>query len=466
MAKHLTRRQMLGYASGSIAPGVFSTLPGLLLLYYMTNTLGVGAGLAGVIVLLPKLWDVVINPFVGMRSDLTKSRFGARVPFIATGSIVLAVTLAILFSVPHLSEFWTCAWVLIAYTLCNTGYALFETPYVAVPAEITDDYDERTVLNGWRMVILTLGILISGGVAPGIVSAAGNGRAGYAVMGIAIGVTVAVCGLFCARQILRTPVVQHRATTAPLREQLRLLRTNKPFAVLLGAYFGQTVAIGAQLAAVPYFATYTLHNKSAVTIVFLALVGPALIVMPMWVRRSAGLRKKRAMVESSLVYAAGSLVLVFAPELPHIETYLVSAVLGIGFAGMQMVPYAMLPDTIDAGADGVSDGQAGGLAGLWIGGETLGFALGAAILSGVLALAHFHSTVDAHRVAQTASALSAVRYGFALLPPVLLMITLPLLRWYRVDGLQPTPATADNHPDTPSDSSLESTPEATDVQRA
>jgi glycoside/pentoside/hexuronide:cation symporter, GPH family len=439
MANRLSRRQMLGYASGSIAPGVFSTLPGLLLLYFMTNTLGIGAGLAGVIVLGPKLWDVVINPFVGMRSDLTRSRYGARVPYIAVGSVVLAVTLAVLFAVPHLSELWTCVWVLIAYTLCNTGYALFETPYVAVPAEITDDYDERTVLNGWRMVILTLGILISGGLAPGIVSLGGNGRAGYAVMGVVIGLIVAACGLYSAKQIAAIPVVRHRATTASLRDQVRLLRSNRPFAVLLGAYFGQTLAIGAQLAAVPYFATYTLHNKSAVTIVFLALVGPALVVMPMWVRRSAGQRKKRAMIESSVVYAAGSLVLVFTPELPHVAVYLVAAVLGIGFAGMQMVPYAMLPDTIDAGANGASidrvgDGQAGGLSGLWIGGETLGFALGAAILSGVLALARFHSTVDAHRVAQSAGALSAVRYGFALLPPLLLLATLPLLRLYRVDG--------------------------------
>ena len=434
MAKHLSREQMLGYASGSIAPGVFSTLPGLLLLYYMTNTLGVGAGLAGVIVLLPKLWDVVINPVVGMRSDAPRTRYGARVPYIATGSVVLAVTLAVLFSVPHLSEVWICAWVLVAYTLCNTGYALFETPYVAVPAEITDDYDERTVLNGWRMVILTIGILIAGGFAPGLVSLGGSGRAGYALMGVVIGLVVAGCAALLRPSDRADACGPAPCDDSAVARAAAAAAVQQPFAILLGAYFGQTLAIGAQLAAVPYFATYTLHDKNAVVIVFLALVGPALLVMPMWVRRSEGLRKRRAMVESSVVYAAGSLALIFAPELPHVATYLIAAVLGIGFAGMQMVPYAMLPDTVDAGAFGEDDGQAGGLSGLWIGGETLGFALGAAILSGVLAIAHFHSTVDAHPVAQTPGALSAVRYGFALLPPLLLLVTLPLLHWYPIDG--------------------------------
>ena len=431
----LSRRQKLGYATGSIAPGVFSTLPGLLLLYYLTNTLGVSAGLGGVIVLLPKIWDVIINPIVGIRSDGTKTRWGARVPFIAAGSTLLAVTLAVLFAVPHLPLVWTCVWVLLAYTLCNTGYALFETPYVAVPAEITSDYDERTRLNAWRMVILTIGILVSGGVAPGIVSLAGNGRAGYALMGVVVGLLVLVTGLISAREISRTPIVQVRATTAGLREQLRLMRANKPFAALLGAYFGQTLAIGAQLAAVPYFATYTMHDKGAVSVLFVGLVGPALVVMPLWVRRSERAGKSRAMVESSLLYAGGSVLLVAAPSFPQAAIFGVAALLGIGFAGMQMIPYAMLPDTIDAGApEGETDeGQAGGLSGLWIGGETLGFALGPAILAAIFAFAHFHSTVDAHAVPQTHSALEAVRYGFALLPPVLLLSTLPILTRYRLD---------------------------------
>jgi GPH family glycoside/pentoside/hexuronide:cation symporter len=94
----------------------------------------------------------------------------------------------------------------------------------------------------------------------------------------------------------------------------------------------------------------------------------------------------------------------------------------------------MLPDTVDAGAaanDG-GDAQAGALSGLWIAGETLGFALGPAILAVVLSIGHFHSTVDAHRVPQTSGALEAVRYGFTLLPAVLLLSTLPFLRAYRV----------------------------------
>src|SRR5579875_3358832 len=210
MAPHLSRRHSLGYATGSIAPGVFSTVPGLLLLYYLTNTLGVAAGLAGILVLLPKLWDVVINPAVGLASD----RRHGRASYIAAGSVLLPVGLVLLFAVPHLPLAALSVWVVVAYCLCATGYSLFEVPYVAVPAEITDDYDERTRLNGWRMVVLTIGILISGGLAPALVDLGGSGRLGYLLMGVVVGALVLAAGLFSAREIGRIPVVQRCASAA------------------------------------------------------------------------------------------------------------------------------------------------------------------------------------------------------------------------------------------------------------
>ena len=57
------------YALGSVGTGGFGTLPGLVLVYYLTDTLGVTALLAGVLVTLAKVWDVMIDPIIGARSD-------------------------------------------------------------------------------------------------------------------------------------------------------------------------------------------------------------------------------------------------------------------------------------------------------------------------------------------------------------------------------------------------------------
>ena len=74
-----------GYALGSLVTGAFGTVPGLLLLPYLTDTLGVAAGIAGLLVLAPKAWDVLINPVAGRISDRTRTSMGARRPFLLFG---------------------------------------------------------------------------------------------------------------------------------------------------------------------------------------------------------------------------------------------------------------------------------------------------------------------------------------------------------------------------------------------
>jgi len=63
----------IGYATGSLVTGAFGTVPGLLL-HYLTDALGVAAGLAGLLVLLPTAWDVLVDPIAGRLSDRTRTR--------------------------------------------------------------------------------------------------------------------------------------------------------------------------------------------------------------------------------------------------------------------------------------------------------------------------------------------------------------------------------------------------------
>ena len=70
----IARPVRVGYGLGSFCTGTFSTVPGLLLLYYLTNVIGVRAVIAGTAVFVPKAWDLIINPVVGRLSDRTRSR--------------------------------------------------------------------------------------------------------------------------------------------------------------------------------------------------------------------------------------------------------------------------------------------------------------------------------------------------------------------------------------------------------
>ena len=88
------------YAVGSIGTGGFGTLPGLVLTYYLTDNLGVTALLAGVIVTVSKVWDVVIDPVIGSLTDRDLAKRGTRRRLMLIGALSLPVLFALTFAVP------------------------------------------------------------------------------------------------------------------------------------------------------------------------------------------------------------------------------------------------------------------------------------------------------------------------------------------------------------------------------
>ena len=187
----LPRGVRIGYGSGSVATGAFGTVPGLMLLPYLTDELGIAALWAGVIVFLPKAWDVVLNPVAGRVSDRTVDPAGPRRPWLIRAGLMLAGAFALIFAAPDLGSRWLEAgWVLVFFVLAASAYAFFQVPYVAMPAEITTSYDERTRLMTWRVAILAFTIMLAGATAPVIRDAVG-GRDGYRVMGVVMAVLIA-----------------------------------------------------------------------------------------------------------------------------------------------------------------------------------------------------------------------------------------------------------------------------------
>lgn len=427
----LGRPVRVGYSLGSVATGSFGTVPGLLLLPYLTDTLGIAAVLAGAIVLLPKALDVVLNPIAGRISDRHQSPLGPRRPFLLRGGLALAACFALLFAAPDLgSRVVDATWVLLAFVGCATAYAFFQVPYIAMPAEITDDYTERTRMMTWRVAVLTIAILISGGSAPAIRDAIG-GRDGYRVMGLTVALLLAI-GTFGAYYGTRNaPVGRPAETTGTLREQLQVVAQDAAFRALLITLMLQALAIGSMLAGIDYLARYVLRDPGAATIGFVCVVGPALLVSPLWLAFGKRYGKKIGFTAASVFLGLGAVGLIFAQHVPAWCVYASTAVVGIGFTGAQVFPLAMLPDVaaVDAARSGIR--RAGVYTGIWTAGETLGLALGPGVYALVLAIGGYVSSTNRDAV-QPDSALTAIVVGLSVVPALLIAVSLFTLQRYRL----------------------------------
>lgn len=438
----LPRRVHVGYATGSLVTGAFGTVPGLLLLPYLTDTLGVAAGVAALLVLLPKAWDVLVNPVAGRISDRTRSRWGARRPYLLGGGLALAVLFASIFAAPFGTGPAAGAYVAVAFLATATAFAFFQVPYVAMPAELTDDPAERTRMMSWRIAVLALAILVSGAVAPAVVTVGGDGVPGHRWMGLFVAalIVAGTVGAFVGTRAVPGGTVGESEPS--LRAQLAVAGRNRPFRLLLICFVVQSAGVATVLAGVKYFADQVLRDpETGPTLLFACFVGPALLVMPVWTRVGARAGKRAALVVASLLFAAGALALVASPALPAAAVYAVVALIGVGYAGQQVFALAMLPDCIAYDTARTGRRQAGVFTGLWTAGETFGLALGPGLYGLVLQLSGYVSSATGVAADQPASARLGILLGFTALPALLVAAPVVLLRGYLLPPL-PTATTA------------------------
>lgn len=418
-----------GYGLGSVATGSFGTVPGLLLLPYLTDTLAIPALMAGCIVFGPKAWDIVLNPVAGRISDRSRSASGRRRPFLIRAGLLLSLCFALIFAGPTSPSLLAGLWVVVAFTACASAYAFFQVPYIAMPAEMTLDYGERTRLMTWRVIVLSLAILVSGGVAPAIVEAFGGAAVGYRWMGVFVAALLAAGAVSAWRGTARAPEHGVYASVTGLRQQLRIVATSADFRAVLCTFIVQAIAVGAMLAGVAYVSREILHSPSASTWLFIAFVGPAVIVTPLWEAYAARFGKRNGYLAASVFLLAGALAL-WADGSG--TTYAAASIVGIGYAGAQVFPMAMLPDVAAEDARRTGQNRIGVFTGVWTAGETLGLALGPGVYAFVLAFGGYVSSAG-HDVTQPDSALRAIMIGFSVVPAVLIALSLLILRRYRLD---------------------------------
>jgi Na+/melibiose symporter-like transporter len=438
VAQTLPRSVRLGYGSGSVATGAFGTVPGLMLLPYLTDSLGIAALAAGAIVLLPKAWDVVLNPVAGRVSDRTVDERGPRRPWLLRAGLVLAVCFALIFAAPEMATGLEAAWVLVFFLAAASAYAFFQVPYVAMPAEITPSYDERTRLMTWRVAILAFTIMLAGATAPVIRDAVGgsaNDRAGYRVMGVAMALVIVVGVVAAYVGTRNAPVGRVEPGPGTLGDQLRIVAGARDFRMLLTTFVLQALATGCMLAGVDYLAEDVLGRTGATTVLFVCFVGPALLLTPAWAALGRRVGKRTGYVASSVVLALGAFCTAGAQTAPVGVVFAAVALVGVGYAGCQVFPLAMLPDAAAVDTRRTGSSRVGVYTGVWTAAETLGLALGPGLFALVLALGGYQSSTDGD-VVQSDLTVAAITYGFSVLPAMLVLVSLWWLSRYTLDARQ------------------------------
>ncbi|MBB4633259.1 MFS transporter [Sphingosinicella soli] len=426
----IARKTILGYAVGSLGTGVYLTVPSVLLLFFMTDTLGISAALAGVAIVAPKVLGAVLDPIVGWLSDRTRSRWGRRRPWMLVGALGLGCTFMVLFHVP---DFATAdarfLYVLLVFLASAVCYSLFATPYIAMPAEMSPQSQERTRIMAWRMTMVLTGVIIGSAVAPMLVSAFGGGRQGYGVMSLFIG-AACVAAMLTSVVATRSPSSAGTETggveRAPFTSTLLGVVRNPAFVRLSAVFLVQTSIFGLTGALLPYVVSRILGGDEAlVGALLLALLVTAIACMGFWAWASKRWGHCRCLIGASIGHAVVSLTLFeIGPGYPLPLVFLQFALVGIFYAALLLLPFAMLTDVI-AKDQLESHAREGAYTGVWTAVEKIGLATGPALAALLLSLSDYNPGDGAD-----APALDMIRWAIAFGPAAAQALAVMLLFGY------------------------------------
>jgi GPH family glycoside/pentoside/hexuronide:cation symporter len=146
-------RRRLVYGSGVINFALKDAAFGVFVLFYYKQVLGLSGTLTGLAIALSVLWDAISDPLVGAWSDRLRTRWGRRHPLMVASVLPLGLSFIGLFWPPEMvlgSQLTMFYWLLGTVLLLRTALTFFMVPYLALGAEISTDYHERTRLSNAR----------------------------------------------------------------------------------------------------------------------------------------------------------------------------------------------------------------------------------------------------------------------------------------------------------------------------
>ncbi len=444
MKKPLSFGRMLAFAAGDIFGGGSFNIINFLYPGFLALAVGLPAQLAGIVMLIARIFDAVSDPVMGFISDKLRVRFGTRRSTLLIGAPLVVVSMFLMFfpygNADVMARFWL---VLLSYIFFCAVQTAIMIPYFSLSSELTEDYTERARLTSLRLGFSIFSSIVCVAV-PGMIVGQFEGSNGYIAMSLIFGavfmVSVGITGLF-AKEGIPAP---KKAEPFKLQNFVRPLRV-KAFRQYLWLFLccQMTMAIMSAL----FFFYVDFYFCSAATArgetSMVGLLGAALmfgmqiVALPVYMAVIKRMGKIAVYIIGSVIWIGGALLLLVLPSgADPVWLYLLAALLGFGISGPGLIPHAIFADVVDVGSLQFGARTAGAFSGIANLVNKTAQAAGLAIVMGIIGAAGFVEqdiTEGAAKVvSQSAGAQAAIVWVMALAPLIFMSVGIFVCTRYRL----------------------------------
>ena len=376
--RELTRGQRLGYGLGSVAYSLPYQAAASLTIFYATEILGIPPAVAGLAGMLAAITDAAADPVVGILSDRSSGgpgRLGRRHGYLLAGGLGAALFSALLWAIPPGMPLpLRVPLFFLLLVLLKSALAVFYVPYLALGAELSDDYDQRSLLQAIRSAFYVVGMLVALVAAPILFFRQAPGfpkgqmnPAAYPAMGLVFALLTGGCALASVGATRsRIPFLGGRAggpgspklSPASFVHSVRNALANRHLALLAAMILVVEAGVQVGINVGYHVNTYTYGlTGPRIGLAGLVVLGFSVLSQPLWVW-GARRFEKRALLAGGVVMAACGFIgapwalvwwrLVPAGGESFFAVLLAfMAVAGAGNGAFLSIPASMLADAVD-----------------------------------------------------------------------------------------------------------------------
>lgn len=364
-------KDKIGYGLGNFSAGVALQVVGAYLVFYSTAILGIPGSLVGIAVSIGIVWDAITDPIMGYLSDITRLKtLGRRHLYLLIGGIGISITNFLLWNISNtLQTSAKFTLLLIDLLAIKTFMTIFVTPYTALGAELSNDYNERTSIQSIKTIFFLVGL--------SSVSVLGmyfffhssdefpigqlNPQA-YKDMALFSSIVIFIFAIACFLATKKYIPILNRTIKKDtskfhitnLFKSFKAVLCNKTFRYVAFAYMFNNLASALLSNIGLHVFTYTfMLNSQQIAIIVGVQFLTSIMSQPIWTYISKKLDKKPTMILGLVICIVASfsfIILVLIKDLiiGRMDYFLPFAVLlGFGIGGLFTLPLSMIADIID-----------------------------------------------------------------------------------------------------------------------
>ena len=420
---HLGFGRLLAFKSSDISAAWVNVIVLSYLSYYASNTLGINVKTVGTLLLASKLVDAVTDIFAGILVDNTKTKLGRGRTF-EPAIVGMTICTVLLYSCsPEWSDLAKYAWIFTMYTFT---FSIFSTLRLAGanPYTISHFSNNPILLRkvaSYGGIITMFGSIIVSTAFPVLMNRIATSASGWTRAVLIIMVPATLIGLLRFFFCKEDPSVEAGTKQEPVRlgEILTLFRRNKYvwfYALIMLSY-----NIITNLAVSTYYFDYIVGNTAQIGLlsIFGIVTLPLMLIFPAIMKKVGGLGKMLTLF--SIIGIIGYVICFFSKGfVPGVLAgYLIGtiATLPIAYYGILFIMnICNYNEMLGMQRMEASSGILANFA------TKLGGALGAYVTGLMLSLGGYISTTAGQTVTQPESALFMIRFDFALVPAILMVV--------------------------------------------